>query len=848
MQNGSPMLARKPKEPGASAHELATLTAKELAQNSAPQMDAASLWTDAEEDITQERFEEIKARTMFEMVEEVNGGAQKLLFLTNAQADLLASSDANIKKMLGALELPPAKLLIVLGNDMNLGQAFFRSTHKDSPSMTKAFATPGEWRDAEANLDRFMLEVVLPVAIQTNAIIVCSAIQEMALSAAFLRMASLEQSKFAGGAKPFSVIATVGDIYNFYINPNPSTHWREVRRASKAWRKRDRKFLELLGDDATTSQAPRWDISSDAEILLVVDSINTRKEKSDDQSSYNNLMAALIRHLSSELPAITLRVGGTSSVTSLAAAAGNSLTLLASVEALNSGSPVLFLDVRQREAVQAADRASLIEAAKAAYQKSCDELHAAGTYDALDTSAIAYFHDVLYGDGIDSSTQYTSAFGTDASQPVCIHEAIRLHRQRNNMLGVNTSSDGDHFARATSEQVQELARWFATTYVDNRFRYQTEVSPNGVKLYAKRAADLGLPRCEKELYMSNFGGAGLESTLTLFAKLLLSHEHFHSANVVDVDGSRRLVQTLVKLDRLPKENTLEALELLQMAWAEHDIAMHLSKKYERLSHLLYALNLLIGVAIITFGIIEGRSLALFTVEDVGHSALQHVVFGLSLLSSVVFTANRFYNPSRRGRQLSASAAALESTIWRFRTRVGEFAVPRNQPKAPDSALRVALNSWRDELVGGTDLLQTSLEKKYPAYVHKHCQYAGTLPDMEVLTAHESKAREIAKRTAKVVPRGEKRAVTATGAGVMELSPAEGALRSTCSRLMSLLAFSACACDIPLLRLCARRPRRPRDEPAALPFGGAGLVSSGAAPGGTHGLAPKPGWMSADLNA
>jgi hypothetical protein len=398
--------------------------------------------------------------------------------------------------------------------------------------------------------------------------------------------------------------------------------------------------------------------------------------------------------------------------------------------------------------------------------------------------------------------------------------------------------------------VQELARWFATTFVDNRFRYQTEVIPIGVKRFAKKAADLGLPRYEKELYMTDIdiGGAGLESTLALLAKLLLSHEHFHSANVVDIDGSRRLVQTLVKLDRLPKENTLEALELLQMAWAEHDIAMHLSKKYERLSHLLYALNLLIGVAIITFGIIEGRSLALFTVEDVGHSALQHVVFGLSLLSSVVFTANRFYNPSRRGRQLSASAAALESTIWRFRTRVGEFAVPRNQPKAPDSALRVALNSWRDELVGGTDLLQTSLEKKFPAYVHKHCQYAGTLPDMEVLTAHESKAREIAKRTAKVAPRGEKRAVTATGAGVMELSPAEGALRSTCSRLMSLLAFSACACDIPLLRLCARRPRRPRDEPAALPFGGAGLVSSGAAPGGTHGLAPKPGWMSADLNA
>uniref|UniRef100_A0A7S1E4B6 Uncharacterized protein n=1 Tax=Hemiselmis andersenii TaxID=464988 RepID=A0A7S1E4B6_HEMAN len=50
-----------------------------------------SMWDDGlstnfdTEEITQARFEEIKARTMFQMVEDVNNGAQKLLFLTNAQ-------------------------------------------------------------------------------------------------------------------------------------------------------------------------------------------------------------------------------------------------------------------------------------------------------------------------------------------------------------------------------------------------------------------------------------------------------------------------------------------------------------------------------------------------------------------------------------------------------------------------------------------------------------------------------------------------------------------------------------------------------------------------------------------
>ena len=53
--------------------------------------------------------------------------------------------------------------------------------------------------------------------------------------------------------------------------------------------------------------------------------------------------------------------------------------------------------------------------------------------------------------------------------------------------------------------------------------------------------------------------------------MLLSHESFHGANAADVSGVRRLVQALVKLDRLPKENSIEALKLLQMAWMHHDV-------------------------------------------------------------------------------------------------------------------------------------------------------------------------------------------------------------------------------------------------------------------------------------
>jgi hypothetical protein len=70
-----------------------------------------------EEDISRQQLQMIKARTMFQMTGEIaedGGGARKqLLFLTNSQAELLASSSASLQKLLDALEIPKPKLVHV---------------------------------------------------------------------------------------------------------------------------------------------------------------------------------------------------------------------------------------------------------------------------------------------------------------------------------------------------------------------------------------------------------------------------------------------------------------------------------------------------------------------------------------------------------------------------------------------------------------------------------------------------------------------------------------------------------------------------------------------------------------
>eukprot|EP00966_Prymnesium_polylepis_P326794 7382693-Prymnesium_polylepis.1 len=108
----------------------------------------------------------IKARTMYNMVEEIDEGMCKLLFLTNAQADLIAKSPGSVQKMLDALEVGKPSLVIELCCSPG-----FRDAVRTLPLDPQACADSGwqgfipdrppfldrtEERDAEAKIDMFM--------------------------------------------------------------------------------------------------------------------------------------------------------------------------------------------------------------------------------------------------------------------------------------------------------------------------------------------------------------------------------------------------------------------------------------------------------------------------------------------------------------------------------------------------------------------------------------------------------------------------------------------------------------------------------------------------------------------
>ena len=73
------------------------------------------------DEVSREQLDKIKARTMYNMVEPINGGAQKILFMTNSQALLLAKEEGSMKKMLDTLEIGNPELVINLLESRGMG-------------------------------------------------------------------------------------------------------------------------------------------------------------------------------------------------------------------------------------------------------------------------------------------------------------------------------------------------------------------------------------------------------------------------------------------------------------------------------------------------------------------------------------------------------------------------------------------------------------------------------------------------------------------------------------------------------------------------------------------------------
>lgn len=667
-----------------------------------------------EDEMSREQLQTIKAKTMYEMTEDIideeSGLRKRLLFLTNSQADLIASSDASMQKMLDALDIPKPKLVINLLGSQGFSDyctACFTSWDGVGPEDAGLIPKHGAFVDADdennaiSKLDHFMASVILPLAAKTQAIILCQAMNSLCvLSASLTRMLSVHRSTW-GKELPFTILSCTGSPGFLYQNPDTLAVWRAVRRGSKTWRSRDRKILELVwARYQNRVPALGIDLDANAMIYLIVDTINAKKERIFERGPFNRLMNELVRYLSSTLPALSVKTGHADKPV-LEQSSRHASSLGVAMEAMLSGSPLLFIDTRKRESiVGATDRQALISMAQKKYEEHCDNLLKHGTAETMDAMSIAYFHNVLFGDG------HIYSNGRDRKQAptrkVPLHEMITRAEKGSN------SAQGGTMDPASVDQTAEVANWLAKRFFTDGWAVMPDEMKEGKDF---------------EEYLGRNVAA-----LTIHIKTILLGRNFHNINVNNPDGAKQQVSELVKLDRLPNETSLQGLLLLRSAWCEFDVAMYLGTWYKRVSKCLFILQLVLAWLAVFVAVVKGSNQAdgVLSVPSIGASALTDILFGLAVGVTVVAAIDSYINPKMKWRQLRSCACSLEASIWCYRARVGRYQQSVSNTARPEHEFCDAIINWREELVSAADLQSTNLNAA--ASVYKHCQYEGSVTD------------------------------------------------------------------------------------------------------------------------
>ena len=703
--------------------------------------DAASVAT--EEDLSREQFDVMKAQTMYGMVDLLGDGETKLMFITNKQCEQIVKNPASLQKMLDVLEVGKPRLVISLlesrgmqGYTQGLGPDLCAYANSDNWGAglkygSAPYASKEEERMAQSRIDMFMSEVLLPLAVQTQAIILANAIRgTCVLSMAFTRAVSVNRAKW-GGQLPFTVLSMASNLANLYRNHNLSTYWRQVRRVSRPWRQHDQVLCQKYPPPPQGPGETQFDLDQNALIFILNDRLRERDQKFD-AAPFSQLQNRLLATLSSRLPSLALKTGFANR-----GLGKDPSSLEVAVDVAQSGTPTVFLDVRPRPLIQAADRSQLIEQAKAKYTEWCEGLRQLGTLENLDICSIAYFHDVLFGDGDHRTVEGADVASTESRQAVPLHEAILTASQE------NLTTSGQSWSPASSEEVMETCRFLAHRFFKDAFEScfsQEEQESKG--------------SCEQ------FWGEQTDTMIMLMHTLFKS-EHLYHCNLGDLTGAQRLVNRLVRLDRVPLVNPLEGLLLLQAAWRDHDVAVMLANSYKNMYKAIFLFQLFLGWLTVI-----SCSLALWINENAGElpcaddssgnntagaltfmcgdasrswalGLLSRANFGFSILVTLLYSFEGLFNSKSRWHLLRSSAGRLESLIWQYRARVGKFDVGFSSgTESAETVLANDLNLWRDTLTASATLKATSFAQSYDSSTFTHFQHDG-LPETGAADDHQS---------------------------------------------------------------------------------------------------------------
>ena len=87
---------------------------------------------------------------------------------------------------------------------------------------------------------------------------------------------------------------------------------------------------------------------------------------------------------------------------------------------------------------------------------------------------------------------------------------------------------------------------------------------------------------------------------------VFTSKNVFSGSLHDLEGVRRILGSVAKLDRLPASNSLEALNSLQEAWDYVEVYHKMANHYKLLAKIMYLLLLLIGIGVVLMSIVSSN--------------------------------------------------------------------------------------------------------------------------------------------------------------------------------------------------------------------------------------------------
>ncbi|KAK3237705.1 hypothetical protein CYMTET_52242 [Cymbomonas tetramitiformis] len=185
---------------------------------------------------------------------------------------------------------------------------------------------------------------------------------------------------------------------------------------------------------------------------------------------------------------------------------------------------------------------------------------------------------------------------------------------------------------------------------------------------------------------------------------LLLHKRVSAGNISDVKEISRKLLHIAKLDSLPDKNTWESLVVIRDCWNKVD---HFSRTATHCKHATKAAFLLVVVLTAVTSIIVVVNLNIGTDSD--DYMLSLFITVISIVISVVASLTAYFDPSSRWTQLRGAALAIESEIWKFRTRSCEYATSSKQMdvRAAEHQLRTFAEDVAEQVLRSTSIMQST---------------------------------------------------------------------------------------------------------------------------------------------